>query len=100
MVASTRRPPFAQERYAVPALEKGLDILELLADEPAGLNLKQIAQRLERSSGELFRMLSCLQHRGYLHRGNGGDAYTLTTQLFELAHRHPPTRLLLDAALV
>ncbi len=31
-------------RYAVPALEKGLDILELLARSPNGLNLTTIAE--------------------------------------------------------
>jgi hypothetical protein len=47
-------------RYRAPALEKGLDVIELLAAEKSPLNLSAISQRLGRSSGELFRMLMVL----------------------------------------
>jgi IclR helix-turn-helix domain len=33
-------------RYPTPALEKGLDILELFAREPAGLTKSDVARRL------------------------------------------------------
>ena len=36
-------------KYAAPALEKGLDILELLSTEEAGLSQSEIARRLDRS---------------------------------------------------
>ena len=85
--------------YAAPALEKGLDILELLAEAREGLTQAQIAERLERNPGEIFRMLVCLHRRGYVDRRPPGEAYTLSAKLFELSHRHPPTRSLLDAAL-
>ena len=44
--------------YSAPALEKGLDILELLAGEAEGLSQAAIAERLGRSTGEIFRMLA------------------------------------------
>src|SRR5690349_16681852 len=50
-------------RYAVPALEKGLDILELLASSPTGLNLTAIASGLGRSTGEIYRILQFLEAR-------------------------------------
>ena len=53
-------------RYAAPALEKGLDILEAFASEPAGLTGSEVARRLGRSVGEIFRMLVCLERRGYI----------------------------------
>jgi DNA-binding IclR family transcriptional regulator len=81
-----------------PALEKGLDLLEALADEPAGLSQKAIADRVGRSVGEIFRMLGVLEQRGYVLRSGPGGQYRLTLQLFDLAHRNPPTRLLLQAA--
>jgi DNA-binding IclR family transcriptional regulator len=84
--------------YTAPALEKGLDVLELLAGEADGLTQGAIAQRLGRSAPELFRMLSVLQRRGYLHRQSNG-CYQLTLRLFELAHQHPPLQGLLSAAL-
>jgi len=87
------------DRYSAPALEKGLDILELLAGEPAGLSQTDIARRMRRSPSEIFRMLSVLEARGYVLRKKPEDRYRLTLRLFDLAHRHPPTRRLLDAAL-
>jgi DNA-binding IclR family transcriptional regulator len=84
--------------YTAPALEKGLDILELLAGEADGLSQAAIAQRLSRSTAELFRMLSVLERRGYLTR-QGDGSYRLSLRLFELAHRHPPLKRLLTVAL-
>lgn len=81
-------------RYRAPALEKGLDILELLAGQQNGLSQAQIAKSLARSVSEIFRMLSCLERRGYIAQMVPGDQYHLTLKLFELAHRHPPTRRL------
>lgn len=87
-----------QARYSAPALEKGLDVLELLAAEPHGLNLQEIGRRLERTPNELFRMLDVLARRGYLAR-QPDSAYVLTLRLFELAHRHPGVDRLLDCAM-
>ena len=94
----TPRVAAVEPLYTAPALEKGLDVLELLAGEAEGLTQGAIAQRLGRSTPELFRMLSVLQRRGYLHRHSDG-CYRLTLRLFELAHQHPPLQGLLAAAL-
>ncbi len=84
--------------YSAPALEKGLDVLELLAAEPHALTLQDIAQHLGRTPNELYRMLDVLVRRRYLARGPD-SSYVLTLRLFELAQRHPPVDRLLDAAL-
>ncbi|MGE0312236.1 MAG: IclR family transcriptional regulator [Lautropia sp.] len=84
--------------YPAPALEKGLDILELLSSQAGGLLQAEIAQRLARSTPELFRMLNVLERRGYVARHADGT-YRLSLRLFELAHRHPPLRGLLQVAL-
>jgi len=84
--------------YTAPALEKGLDILELLAGASESLTQTAIAQRLSRSATELFRMLAVLERRGYVTRHEDGG-YRLTLRLFELAHRHPPLKRLLTVAL-
>ena len=83
-------------RYAVPALDKGLDVLELLARESDGLTLNEIARLLGRTSSELFRMVNALCRRGYI--GQQDDRYSLTLKLFELAHRHKPIKSLTAAA--
>lgn len=86
-------------RYNVPALEKGLDVCELLAGEPTGLNVTEIAQRLGRSTGELYRLIQYLERRGYLDREDKGDRYALSLRMFRLSHDHPPIRSLASHAI-
>lgn len=84
--------------YSAPALEKGLDILETLCRSEQPLTQKDIAQRLGRSVGEIYRMITCLVSRNYVTLVDE-NTYSITTKLFELSHVHPPThRLLLEAA--
>lgn len=85
-------------KYAAPALEKGLDILELLATEEAGLGQTEIARRLDRSVSEIFRMLVVLQERKYVVLDPLSERYMLTTLLFEIAHRTPLIRRLTTLA--
>jgi len=84
----------AMTRYSAPALEKGLDILELLSLQESGLTQAEIARALNRSVSEIFRMLVVLTERGYLAQDADSDRYTLTTHLFEMAHRTPMVRRL------
>jgi DNA-binding IclR family transcriptional regulator len=83
--------------YATPALEKGLDVLELLAHQPRGLTKSQLARELDRTVSEIFRMLVCLERRGYIAQIEE-ERYSLTLKLFKLVQEHPPTeRLIVDA---
>lgn len=94
MARSSAAPP----AYQVPALEKGLDILEHLAGQGVPLSQAQLARALGRGPNELFRMLVCLERRGYIQRDPTSGAYTLTLRLFELGHTHSPLEHLLRAA--
>jgi DNA-binding IclR family transcriptional regulator len=80
--------------YSAPALEKGLDVLELLSREDEGLTVSAIARRLGRSVSELFRMLVVLEQRGYIRGQPDSDKYQLSLKLFELAHRFRPEQQL------
>ncbi len=84
-------------RYAAPALDKGLDILELLSKSEQMLTLNQISKQLGRSVNEIFRMVVTLEQRGYLIADN--DQYRLSLKLFELAHNNQPIRSLVSTAL-
>src|SRR6476659_4364612 len=86
-------------RYRAPALEKGLDVIELLAAEKTPLNLSAISQRLGRSSGELFRMLQVLEFKGFITTAENGNGYVLTNKLFALAMAQAPVRSLVETAL-
>jgi len=43
-----------KKTYTAPALEKGLDIIELLSVEDTGLNQSEIARALGRTSAKSF----------------------------------------------
>jgi DNA-binding IclR family transcriptional regulator len=85
-------------RYAVPALERGLDVIELLARHEGQMSLAEIAAALALTSSAIFRSVVVLEERGFITRQPPGDLYRLTLRLFELAHARPPVRRLLDVA--
>ncbi|WP_213304831.1 IclR family transcriptional regulator [Paraburkholderia sacchari] len=87
------------DRYRAPALDKGLDILELLAEQRGGLTRAEITKALGRNASEIYRMLERLVARQYVMRSEAGDRYALSLKLFALAHRHPPMERLIAEAL-
>ena len=89
----------SEDRYRAPALDKGLDILELLAQQPQGLTRAEIVKEMDRSASEIYRMLERLVARQYVLRSAGGDRYSLSLKLFALAHRHPPINRLINQAM-
>ena len=91
------QPADDQDRYRAPALDKGLDIIELLAATSDGLSQGEIAKALARSPNEIYRMLDRLVRRNYVRR-TPEDRYELTLKLFELAHAKPPMHRLISQA--
>lgn len=85
--------------YAVPALDKALDILELLADQGGGLGQGEIAAAVGRTQSQVFRVLARLERRGWVVRERPSGLYLLSTRMLELAHRHPPLRGLVAHAI-
>lgn len=97
MQDSDKAPEEEDRVYSAPALEKGLDILEVLCRSERPLSRKEIAQQVGRSVGEFYRMLAVLVDRHYIAQVDE-TLYTVTTKLFELSHANPPThRLLFEA---
>lgn len=84
--------------YSVPALEKGLVVLELLARAAEPLTLSQISAMTANSASQLFRTMNCLVESGYVSRDEIHGKYRLTLKLFELANRHSPLKHLLHVA--
>ncbi len=102
-MATSKQPDLAavpetdSDRYRAPALDKGLDILELLSATEAGLTQAEIAKALDRSPNEIYRMLDRLVRRGYVMRTEA-ERYELSLKLFGLAHQHAPLRRLVAQA--
>lgn len=84
--------------YHAPAVDKALDVLELLSDSSQGMSLTGIADALGRTKQELFRVLVCLQERGYLVRDEA-QFYRLSTKLFEIGSQHASTQMLIAHAM-
>jgi DNA-binding IclR family transcriptional regulator len=87
------------DRYRAPALDKGLDILELLAEQPHGLTRAEIMRAMGRGPSEIYRMLERLVARDYVTRTTEGDRYALSLKLFVLGSRHPPVERLVVRAM-
>lgn len=85
--------------YAAPAIEKAFEIIELLADHPEGALVSEMAVMLERSVGELFRIVIVLEQLGYLRKSIRTDRYTVTYKLLDMAYRATPAQDLVRAAL-
>lgn len=84
-------------KYRAPALEKGLDVLELLSAQGEPMTPSQMSATLGRSVSELFRMIQVLEFRGYIEQSAG--AYRLTNRLFTLGMSQAPIKSLVDVAL-
>ncbi len=89
----------SERRYRAPALEKGLDILELLANNDGPMTASQISTALDRSMSELFRMIQVLEYKGYIALRSSGEGYELSNKLFALGMSRAPVRNLLEIAL-
>ena len=87
----------ADRKYRAPALEKGLDVLELLAAHGRPLTLSQMSTILNRSVSELFRMIQVLEFRGYIEQSS--DGYRPSNRLFALGMAQAPVKALIEAAL-
>ncbi|AXT50242.1 IclR family transcriptional regulator [Aquimarina sp. BL5] len=77
-------------KYNAPALNKGLDIIEYLSKEGIPQSQAEIAQGINRTPSEIYRMLVCLEERGYILRGVNAGKYRLSLKMYSLSHTHTP----------
>lgn len=85
-------------KSAVPSVQKAFDILEVLAESRDGLTINEMLDVLDRTMGEIYRIVIYLAERGYLAQNPDTNRYALTLKLFELSHRHDPTERLIRNA--
>ena len=86
------------QKYSAPALEKGLDILELLSLTATEMSLSQIATGVGRSKNEIFRMMIVLEERQFIGR-TAGDYYYLTDRLSVLGSSRSKHNRLAEVAM-
>jgi DNA-binding IclR family transcriptional regulator len=85
--------------YAAPAIGKAFEVIELLSDYPEGALISEMAARLNRTVGELFRIVVVMEQLGYLRKSARTDRYTVSYKLLEMAFRATPAQDLVRAAL-
>lgn len=71
---------------SVPALERGLAILELLATSRVGLALPEIAGELRLPKSSVHCLLITLERHRYLHRNESTGRYMFGSKLFSLGN--------------
>ncbi len=85
-------------RYRAPALERGLEVLELLAHSRTPLSLSEIGRCIKRRASEIFRIMHLLDARGFVRRSTQTGAYVISDQVLALATASPRLTPLVDAA--
>ncbi|QDU10688.1 IclR family transcriptional regulator [Gimesia aquarii] len=69
---------------SVPALERGLDVLETLSQAPDGLGISELATRLSLNKNAIFRITHALTDRDYLERDPLTKRFKLSTKFLTL----------------
>jgi len=90
----------SEDRYRVPSLDKALDFLEYLARVSSTVPLSSIARDLNKTAGEVFRVVDCLVKRSYIIKDRTLNAYSLSLKLFELTNGISPVKRIVDASFV
>lgn len=89
------KPKKVSKSYSAPALDKGLDILELLSTSDNGLTQAEIATRLNKSINEIYRMLSTLRQREYITLDEETDVYNLSYKILNMTAKFEPVKTLM-----
>lgn len=73
--------------YSVPGLERGLAILEFLAEHPEGKTQNEIAEELKCPSASVFRMTLSMEKAGYLVRNPQTKAFRHTMKMLMMGQK-------------
>ncbi|GDY14327.1 IclR family transcriptional regulator [Planctomycetota bacterium] len=84
--------------FAVPALDRSLDVIEQLHLHPDGCSTAELSGHLRMPRASLFRIIATLVRRGYVWRDPTTQRVGLTRKFLELGMPRMPTVLLGEAA--
>lgn len=75
------------DRYVIPSLERAFRILDILAEEPKGISLADLARKTEIPKSTLFRILVTLQKCEVVSAPDDQRRFRLGTHLWTLGNR-------------
>lgn len=94
----TAHPVEKDSEYIVPALHRGLRILELFTPEQRSLSMNDIAEAMEVTVSAIYRMVQTLHAMGYLNK-SGKNAYELGPQLISRGFTYLASRDIVDVSM-
>jgi IclR family acetate operon transcriptional repressor len=88
----------AVELTTVPAVERALSILELIAQSSRSYTLSELTQELDLPKNAVFRITNTLRAQGYITRDDRSKRFALTSRLLWLASRAVEQKGLIEVA--
>jgi DNA-binding IclR family transcriptional regulator len=86
-VASANNDRDPRPAAGVPAVARALDVIEFLADHARPFGMNELARELGIPVNSVFRILKCLEARGYVETESPAGGYQLSTRFFSLGMR-------------
>jgi DNA-binding IclR family transcriptional regulator len=94
-------------KYNIPILAKGMELIELIAQHPRGLTIQEIVNLLGHSKTSIYRIICSLEEMGYLRKDLQTGSFSLTRKMFKIGlstlgmttiieHSYEPMRRLRD----
>ena len=94
-------------KYNIPILSKGMELIELIAQYPQGLTIQEIVNILGHSKTSIYRIVCSLEEMGYLRKNLQKGLFSLTRKMFKIGlstlgtttiieHSYDPMRRLRD----
>lgn len=84
--------------YVVPALDRGLAVLELLSQHGQPATVAEITRRLKLPRASVFRILWTLQHKGFVETDASGKTYHLGPGVLRLGYQYLASRNIVTVA--
>src|SRR6266571_2201938 len=81
-----------QPDYAVPGLQRGLEILEVLSQDKRPATVAELTKRLKLPRSSVFRILWTLEQKGYVETDASGKSYELGPGVLRLGYQHLASR--------
>ena len=91
--------PHKSAGFKVPALERGLLVMEFLVDNPRPYGLRELAKELQLPFNSVYRIVNTLWEFGYLDRDERSKEFTLSRKLFSMAYGGREAKTLLENSL-
>ena len=97
----------AQNKYSIPILEKGMEVIELIAQHSKGLTIQEMVNSMNHSKTSIYRIVCSLEEMGYLRKNTQSNSFSITRKLFKIGlsslgnttiieHSYNPMRRLRD----